>query len=160
MGGPNYVLTTPAHERGNFRHLFLPVVENRCRRRPSLVIKVSGLKVQVLFSKESNLLDAALKDEQFKYANEARFTPTKIWLAKASTLPLKKVKKISSDLFIQMVGTSFYSEKKAASPSYIHPISFFLHDLQLLILFLFFSCHIVNAQQKQNKHYVMKALYN
>ena len=30
MGGPNYVLTTPAHERGNFRHLFLPVVENRC----------------------------------------------------------------------------------------------------------------------------------
>ena len=33
MGGPNYVLTTPAHERGNFRHLFLPVVENRCRRR-------------------------------------------------------------------------------------------------------------------------------
>ena len=56
-------------------------------------------------------------------------------------------------------GNFFLFRKKAASPSLIHPISFFLHDLQLLMLFLFCSCHIVNAQQKQNKHYVMKALY-
>ena len=146
MGGPNYVLTTPAHERGNFRHLFFPVVENRCRRRPSLVIKVPGLKVQVLFSKESNLLDAALKDEQFKYANEARFTPTKIWLA-ASTLPLKKVKN-SSDLFIQMVGTSFYSGKKQTLP---------LSSIQFLPSYMIYSgsyyfCFIFVIQLMHNKN--------
>ena len=57
-------------------------------------------------------------------------------------------------------GNFFFLQEKATSPTFIHPISFLLHDLQLFILFLFCCCHIVNAQQKQNKHYVMKALYN